>query len=548
MLHTAAIVHGNSFMILLPLAEHRDLELFLNCGMDVSMDSRFPETVYDFAAQFPAITDDNLSSALLKELTALASALKWLHEDLNVLDSQDLYCAHMDLKPKNILIKAEVQSVVGKWMISDFGISAFEKSTNRKEPHFQSIRETGSRVTSRAPSEAERGHGPFQPPEVHLRSQVDGRKCDVWSFGCVSAEVLAFALGKKSAVDQLRSARFNGRDDYFYEGLADPPAPDMLDRPRYQLSQGVKLWFESLKASQGTSWVDRLVSVIERTLIIQPFNRPDAREVWTDLKYISLTVSPAIRRPNATTLSSSIPSTAARAWPPSFDTTIDNISPAPTSPTTFSSPTTTEIGTQPSDILSVGPFSKRKSDSSRQSIFSRVSSALHTQSSLSNSTQSYSSHEATSGDLTTLPLINVPLQPGKITDMALSPQGDKVAFLYPQHAHVYHISMERIGDPSIVPLTPGTSWTKISLASHYIAAYGIGTPPNRLKKVSASYRIVKGILANDTEVVLRDINRPARSLRIPSSCDFDLLSEVQVSSKGTVAFICRSHISLLHLL
>ena len=481
MLHTAAIVHGSSFMILLPLAEHRDLELFLNCGMDVSMDSRFPEKIYDFAAQFPAITDDNLASALLKELTALASALKWLHDELYVLDSQDLYCAHMDLKPKNILLKAETQSIVGKWMISDFGISAFEKSTNRKEPHFQSIMETGSRVSSRAPNDAERGHGPFQPPEIHLRDQVDGRKCDVWSFGCVSAEVLAFALGKKSAVDRLRADRFNGRDDYFYESYTDITL-DTADRQRYQLSQGVKKWFESLTTLPGFPWVEELVSVIEQILVVEPFRRPDAREVWNNLKRISQPSSQTVRRPSAGLLGSPTSQNAAvRAWASSIDTS-DNIDPLAVAPT-FTSPTATESRTQSPDLFSL-PSYKHQSLSSRQSIFSRKSSTLRTQSSISSSVPTDSSLEATSGDLTIWPLITIPLASGKITDVALSPQGDKVGYLYPHQVHIYHINSGRIGDPSIVPLLSGTTWTKISLASHYIAAYGIGAAPRLLKKVS----------------------------------------------------------------
>lgn len=41
MQHIAAIVHGNDFMILLPLAEHYDLEIFLRGGRKPKADTRY---------------------------------------------------------------------------------------------------------------------------------------------------------------------------------------------------------------------------------------------------------------------------------------------------------------------------------------------------------------------------------------------------------------------------------------------------------------------------------------------------------------------------
>ena len=99
--HIASIIHGNSFMIILTLAQYSDLETFLRGGYKPSADSRYNQKIYVFDETFPELADEeNLQSALLKEMFEIARALVWLHEELHVFGNLDRYLAHLDLKPE----------------------------------------------------------------------------------------------------------------------------------------------------------------------------------------------------------------------------------------------------------------------------------------------------------------------------------------------------------------------------------------------------------------------------------------------------------------
>lgn len=109
MLHLTAMRHGPEFLILLPFAEFADLEVFFNLGMEVPSEYSGQgerNAIYDFDKVFPGMADsiESRRGPLLKEAIGLANALEWLHDQLKVPGESDLYCAHMDLKPDNILI------------------------------------------------------------------------------------------------------------------------------------------------------------------------------------------------------------------------------------------------------------------------------------------------------------------------------------------------------------------------------------------------------------------------------------------------------------
>ncbi|KAL4956045.1 ankyrin repeat-containing domain protein [Aspergillus filifer] len=155
---------------------------------------------------------------LIKESRALAGALRFLHQDM---DPQLLFC-HMDLKPANILVSFKDASLgkVGKWIISDFGISIITAAEEARPLD-------ASKGTFRYPFAFNNGAGTYQAPEILTGSF--GRKSDVWSLGCILVRVLAFGLDGARGLRELDERRAKEvddqsmwyRNDFFHRG--EPP-------------------------------------------------------------------------------------------------------------------------------------------------------------------------------------------------------------------------------------------------------------------------------------------------------------------------------------
>ena len=302
MQHIASIIHGNNFMILLPLAEHGDLEIFLRDGYKAGADTNYNHKFYDFNETFPQLaSQQTLHKALLKEMFEIASALVWLHDELHIFGKLDRYLAHLDLKPENILLAYDNRTgtsashhPAGKWMLTDFGVSVFDKATNQKATRVHSIRDVGPRLTSRANrDEVMRGHGPYQPPEVDL-DKVDGRKCDVWSLACILCDVLAFAFGRGTALHRFRALRYDGRDDYFYRsrGSSEDRAR-VINSSNTELKSEIKDWFRAYANVSTHTWVAPYVSIIEKALVPQPMDRPDMKEIMHGLNSLPVNILPS---------------------------------------------------------------------------------------------------------------------------------------------------------------------------------------------------------------------------------------------------------------
>jgi serine/threonine protein kinase len=271
LVHIASIVHGNEFMILLPLAAHGDLEIFLRRGRQPQADTSLFTDIYNFNQTFSKLSEDTLHESLLEQLLGLSSALVYLHEELRILGATNRYCAHMDLKPENILIDEHDESRVGKWMISDFGISLFDKRTNQTEATLSSVRDVGRRLTSRAPrAQVIRGHGSYQPPEVD-DTDVDARKCDVWSFGAILCDVLIFSFESNGglSLEQFRSNRSHGGDDFFYmkQGNATILKPSIMS------------WLDANYNRPPVAWMRDCVTMLRKVFITNPTQRCGIREV-----------------------------------------------------------------------------------------------------------------------------------------------------------------------------------------------------------------------------------------------------------------------------
>lgn len=285
-----SFVLGNDFVILSPWAEGRDLHHFLY----------YPDKVFP---NFPDLSRRFSPNNLLTEALSLAQALEFLHNQMTTNRGRKLRCAHLDLKPENILVcfPPDVHPdscPVGQWKITDFGMAKVEESVIRQEivpEHQEQDPAPGNVLRDISFQPPRRGEGAFQPPEVQTRdkAKVSTRR-DVWSFGCVLAMVLAYALGGPEEVAKQHQFRATGSDDYFYkrgrQSRAEPrlPAPNP-HRVQAEIKPNVQKWLEDAHLKRGaihTQWICACSMLILSLLNVDVVQRPEINTAISHLHNI----------------------------------------------------------------------------------------------------------------------------------------------------------------------------------------------------------------------------------------------------------------------
>ena len=179
----AAFIHGSTYNFIFPLAD-MDLETFLH------LESRHPAF------------DSNTSIYLA--MAGIASALTSIHDyEFKDQDMAMSYVGfHHDLKPENILVKGN------NFLITDFGLARFSDKRSPARSRWQGGTET---------------YGPPEiDPEFRNKGDVDSCAVDLWSFGCIMIEVVAFILEGPNGLEnfRLKKGTWRGRlpDDCFHRG------------------------------------------------------------------------------------------------------------------------------------------------------------------------------------------------------------------------------------------------------------------------------------------------------------------------------------------
>ncbi|PYH92927.1 kinase-like protein [Aspergillus ellipticus CBS 707.79] len=263
--YLTAIQHGPYNYIIFPYAEKGDLNHFLLDG----------NGSYDPHVQFPNIPaqgDSCIFKPLLHQCWMLASALEWLHNGIQI-GPETFRCAHMDIKPDNILIMKDASSIVGKWVISDFGISIQQPAVDISYYQQWTIRIDPIRL-----------RGTYLPPEAirlgagAVPGQTVGRKGDIWSYGCVFSEVLAWAVGRQQGVDDFLTSREGetGNDSFWEQGTALSLAPEPHN-PR--LRSSVAEWLDNLRTPTSETVVGVWAQSIKEILVIDIGSRPGAKRL-----------------------------------------------------------------------------------------------------------------------------------------------------------------------------------------------------------------------------------------------------------------------------
>lgn len=261
----AVLIEPSSFHIIFPWA-WADLAYFLQLD---------PQDYPPWLEQYNVTLQ-----TLLDEVGDVAQAVDFLHNKIDGPERQRMALYHMDLKPNNILIfkpsgfYESSKHPLGLWKITDFGVSDSEN-----------IRGIGdlinsSDIPSSSPSQPlTRESGPHQAPEVERRhgfrnTAIDHAKADVWSYGMVVTEVLAFAIEGPNAVQTLKKSLVRGRDA---DGISRSGYPFQVNEGReYMLHSALIDWFES-EARLRPWWIGELWQGIKRhTLCIDPGSRSSA--------------------------------------------------------------------------------------------------------------------------------------------------------------------------------------------------------------------------------------------------------------------------------
>ena len=266
MMSLTTFIHGQDFNIIFPKADI-DLQVF------------FEGDYSDFRLRSESFSPLHL----LREAICLVGALSYLHQGLETREGT-IACAHMDLKPENIVVAWRPPMTngpdlpVGQWMIHDFGTSRITKPTAMTTNHVA----PKDPMTDTFLTSSQRFPSPFQAPEVQNDpNRVLGMESDMWSFGCILAVVLAFALGGPQFVKGFNATRSrDGVDDYFYltqgkERYVKPQVQQWLQRPLGLMIGEI-----------GHVWIDKCKNVIFETLKISPEERLTASAVREALNRI----------------------------------------------------------------------------------------------------------------------------------------------------------------------------------------------------------------------------------------------------------------------
>lgn len=170
---------------------------------------------------------------------------------LGVKACHDAYTLHRDLKPSNILIGAD-----GELKLADFGLARIHGSPNPR---------LSPQVITRW----------YRPPELLYSASQYGAGVDIWSVGCIFAELMLRMpyMPGGSDLDQLEKI-------YHARGTpTDETWPDRQSLPSY-------IEFSPCEAPDHkqlfTASTPGALKLLDRMLMFDPSRRPSAAEILED--------------------------------------------------------------------------------------------------------------------------------------------------------------------------------------------------------------------------------------------------------------------------
>ncbi|KAI9698023.1 MAG: hypothetical protein M1836_004376 [Candelina mexicana] len=183
-------------------------------------------------------------TSLLSFTSCLLSALAYVHDER---------IKHMDIKPKNILVRSIMEPLEPyRIYLADFGIAKSYKVNEDMETN-------GVTAFTRT----------YAAPEVALQ-ETRGTRADIFSLGCVFTEM--FTVLSDKTLESFITARQGGDEDD--------------DSAFYSNLERVILWLASLNPSDTSGLISwpKWFSVIKQMLQEDPSDRPSAADLLKEFK------------------------------------------------------------------------------------------------------------------------------------------------------------------------------------------------------------------------------------------------------------------------
>jgi serine/threonine protein kinase len=197
-------------------------------------------------------------------LADLASAVECVHNFVDEKIDHHLIGLHHDLRPKNILVSEN------SFILADFGLSKFQRISDDSGNIFKT------------------GIGDYIAPECkdignHFEKSRIGRSSDIWSLGCIFAEIATFvALQSSGVLDFRRKRKFT---------LTSEKGPartfSLFHRGPLNENEAVTEWLEDLDTITSKP-IRLLISLVRKMLSLNQDSRPNAKEVTSALQMIAL--------------------------------------------------------------------------------------------------------------------------------------------------------------------------------------------------------------------------------------------------------------------
>ncbi len=196
-------------------------------------------------------------------LTDLSSAIETIHNlSVSIPGHQKPLSRigyHHDIRPKNILVSRST------FILADFGLARFKEAGEDSKTRWKS------------------GIGDYIAPECmdeEFNHQQTGRSIDIWSFGCLVAEIATYMEGGPSLVARFRRDRVNSdiktnwTTFYFFEGS--------------QVRSTVKAFLKILSEKPSEQGIRSLAKVAGAMLQVKEGQRPNAAAATCMLGYVNL--------------------------------------------------------------------------------------------------------------------------------------------------------------------------------------------------------------------------------------------------------------------
>ncbi|KAL6689621.1 kinase-like domain-containing protein [Trichoderma pleuroticola] len=212
------------------------------------------ETLFQGTRPLQFDSDEKFLTALCDLSSAIQEVHYYTLERLNI----NMIGCHHDLKTKNILVRGET------FVLADFGLSKFKEKNDSEESLY-----AGGGGDYLAP-ECEDFHDGFERHSVNQSS-------DIWSFGCIIAEVLTYMRGGTHDLRQFRSLR-RIKIGYsmmaaFHGGIGTP-------------NNRALNWISGLR-SDSDEYSKPLIQLVLSMLELIPDRRPDAHAATFRLRFIT---------------------------------------------------------------------------------------------------------------------------------------------------------------------------------------------------------------------------------------------------------------------